>query len=78
MSLKSLEKLAPKARKAQDAVSRTIKDKNKLVMKQAVKTFKAIEMAKPTSTSEPGDGAGTTSTAHGQNGAMPGSAVSSR
>jgi hypothetical protein len=47
MALKSLEKLAPKARKAQGPVSRAINDKNKLVMKQAIKTYKAIEMAKP-------------------------------
>jgi hypothetical protein len=47
MALKSLEKLAPKGKKAQGAVSRAINDKNKLVMKQAIKTYKAIEMAKP-------------------------------
>jgi hypothetical protein len=47
VSLRSLEKLAPKARKAEGAVGRAISDKNKLVMKQAIKTYKAIELAKP-------------------------------
>jgi HEAT repeat protein len=47
VSLRSLEKLAPKAKKAEGAVGRAMSDKNKLVLKQAIKTFKAIEMAKP-------------------------------
>jgi HEAT repeat protein len=47
IALKSLEKLAPKAKKAQGAVGRAMNDKNKTVLKQAIKTFKAIEMAKP-------------------------------
>lgn len=46
-ALKSLEKLAPKARKASGAVGRAISDKNKLVCKQAIKTYKAIELARP-------------------------------
>jgi HEAT repeat protein len=47
MSLRSLEKLAPKAKKAEGAVGRAISDKNKLVLKQAIKTYRAIEMARP-------------------------------
>jgi hypothetical protein len=46
-ALRSLEKLAPKAKKAEGAVGRAISDKNKSVCKQAIKTYKAIEMAKP-------------------------------
>jgi HEAT repeat protein len=46
-ALRSLEKLAPKAKKAQNAVGRAMNDKHKAVLKQAIKTFKAIEMAKP-------------------------------
>jgi HEAT repeat protein len=46
-ALQSLEKLAPQAKKAQGAVGRAMNDKNKVVMKQAMKTFKAIELAKP-------------------------------
>jgi hypothetical protein len=47
MALQSLEKLAPKASKAQAKVTRAMSDKNKVIMKQAMKTFKAIELAKP-------------------------------
>jgi HEAT repeat protein len=46
-ALQSLEKLAPKAKKAEAAVGRAINDKHKAVVKQAIKTYKAIEMAKP-------------------------------
>jgi HEAT repeat protein len=46
-ALQSLQKLAPKARKAQGAVGRAISDKNKVVAKQAMKTFRSIELAKP-------------------------------
>jgi hypothetical protein len=46
-ALRSLEKLAPKAKKAEGAVGRAMNDKNKVVLKQALKTFKAIELAKP-------------------------------
>jgi hypothetical protein len=47
MALKSLEKLAPKATKVQAAVGRAINDKNKIVAKQAMKTYKTLELAKP-------------------------------
>jgi hypothetical protein len=47
MALKELETLAPKAKKAQPAVGRAMSDKDKHVAKQAMKTYKAIEMAKP-------------------------------
>jgi HEAT repeat protein len=47
VALQSLEKLAPKAKKAQGAVGRAINDKNKAVLKQALQTYKAIELAKP-------------------------------
>jgi HEAT repeat protein len=47
MALKSLEKLAPKAKKAQVAVGKAMNDKNKIIVKQALRTYKAIEMAKP-------------------------------
>jgi HEAT repeat protein len=46
-ALKSLEKLAPKASRYEGAVGRAMNDKNKLVAKQAMKTFKAIEVARP-------------------------------
>ncbi|HEX5272119.1 MAG TPA: HEAT repeat domain-containing protein [Gemmataceae bacterium] len=46
-ALQSLERLAPKAKKAQNAVGRAMSDKHKVVLKQAMRTFKAIEMAKP-------------------------------
>ncbi len=46
-ALRSLEKLAPKAKKAEGAVGRAMNDKNKKVLKQAIKTFKAIELARP-------------------------------
>jgi HEAT repeat protein len=46
-SLRSLEKLAPKAKKAEGAVGRAMSDKNKTVLKQAIRTYKAIEMARP-------------------------------
>jgi HEAT repeat protein len=46
-ALRSLEKLAPKARKAAPAVTRALNDKNKVIVKQALKTAKAIEMARP-------------------------------
>ena len=47
LALQELEALAPRAKKAQPAVGRAMSDKNKHVAKQAMKTFKAIEMAKP-------------------------------
>ncbi|HKI33962.1 MAG TPA: HEAT repeat domain-containing protein [Gemmataceae bacterium] len=47
MALKSLEKLAPKASKVQPAVGRAMNDKNKIIARQAMTTYKAIEMAKP-------------------------------
>jgi hypothetical protein len=43
----SLEKLAPRALKAQPAVGRAINDKEKVIMKQAIKTYRAIELARP-------------------------------
>ncbi len=46
-ALHSLGLLAPKAGKAQGAVGRAMSDKNKGVAKEAMKTFKLIEMAKP-------------------------------
>jgi len=47
LALQQLEKLAPKAKKAQGAVTKAFSDKNKTVVKQALKTFKAIELARP-------------------------------
>jgi HEAT repeat protein len=47
LALRSLEKLAPKASKAQPAVGKAINDKNKTIAKQAMKTLRAIEVAKP-------------------------------
>jgi HEAT repeat protein len=46
-ALKSLEKLAPKASRYEGAVGRAMNDKNKLVANQAMKTFRAIELARP-------------------------------
>jgi HEAT repeat protein len=47
LALQALQKLAPKAATAQPAVGRAFNDKNKAVVKQALKTYRAIEMAKP-------------------------------
>jgi HEAT repeat protein len=47
LTLKALGKLAPKAGKAQAAVGRAFNDKNKYIAKEAIKTYKLIEMAKP-------------------------------
>ncbi len=47
LALKSLGKLAPKASKAQPAVGRAFNDKNKYIAKEAMKTYKLIEMSKP-------------------------------
>ncbi len=46
-ALRSLEKLAPKASRYQGVVGRAMNDKDKEVLKQALRTYKAIEMAKP-------------------------------
>jgi hypothetical protein len=46
-ALRQLETLAPKAKKAEHAVTRAMNDKNKIVAKQAMKTFKAITLAQP-------------------------------
>jgi hypothetical protein len=46
-TLKSLAKLAPRANKAQAAVGRAMNDKNKFIAKEAIKTYRVIEMAKP-------------------------------
>jgi HEAT repeats len=54
LALKSLEKLAPKAKKAYGAVGRAMNDKVKPVSKQAMLTFKAIELAKPSAISDGG------------------------
>jgi hypothetical protein len=47
LALRSLGKLAPKATKAQAAVGRAINDKNKTVAKEAMKTYRLIELSKP-------------------------------
>ena len=47
LALRALGKLAPKARKAQPAVGRAINDKNKIIAKEAIKTYRLIELAKP-------------------------------
>jgi HEAT repeat protein len=46
-SLLSLEKLAPKAAKAQPAVGRAMNDKNRAIAKQAIRVYRVIEMARP-------------------------------
>jgi len=47
MALRSLGKIAPKAGKASGAVGRAMSDKNKTVAKEAMRTLRLIEMAKP-------------------------------
>jgi HEAT repeat protein len=47
LALKSLEKLAPKAKKAEGPVGRALSDKNKVIVKQALQTLKAINAAQP-------------------------------
>jgi HEAT repeat protein len=47
LALRALGKLAPKASKAQAAVGRAINDRNKYVAKEAMRTYRAIEKAKP-------------------------------
>ncbi len=46
-ALKAIAKLGPKGRKAQGAVARALNDPHKVVQKEAMKTFKVLEMSKP-------------------------------